>query len=317
MIIWVDDGLFGPGFLDVDRIALLRGASTRRHTLIISDNPRDTRKNRVKPSYTQWLQSLSAGLQAEIELLVQRLSIVTANAVARGAERLLVSAQPWPNVPGCLLTLKEAIRAVTLPTSVLVENALNDAAFLRRAMPPVWAQRLDRWERQGLLRFEHAGGITVMKQILEHFGDDENSKRAFGLPSRLWRLVHVLVYDHDNNHKNTRELDESCASHEMKSRAHCLKRKKQEHYLPREALEAIVEMKFKPGSGDAMTKLAAIKEHFALGEHRHSAALPSPDTFKNAFSKYETQIAWNDGWFANDGAWPEMTLLAEMIAAAI
>jgi hypothetical protein len=303
--------------LDVDRIALLRGASTRRHTLIISDNPRDTRKNRAAPSYTQWLQSLPLGLQAEIGLLVQRLAIVTANTVARGAERMLVSSQQWPNVPGCVVTLEEAIRAVTLPTYVLVENAVNDAAFLRRIMPPVWAQKLDRWERQGMLRFEHAGGISQMKQILEHFTNDENSKRAFGLPSRLWRLVHVLVYDNDNDHKNTRDLDKACVVHSMKSRAHRLKRTKQEHYLPREALEAVVETKFKPGSGDATTKLAAINTHFARGEQRHSAALPSPDTFKNAFSKYETEIVWNDGWFAKDGAWPEMTLLAEMIAAAI
>jgi len=317
MIVWMDDDLFRSGGFDVDRIALLRGACTRRHTLIVSNNPRDTRTNRQKPAFDAWLESLPARLQAEIRLLVQRLAIVTANAVARGAERLLVSSQPWPNVPGCLVTLEEAIRAVSLPTYVLVENALNDGAFLRRAMPPVWATKLDQWERQGILQYQHAGGNTVMRQILEYFADDDNSKRAFGLPTRLWRLVHVLVYDNDGNNENAKKLNNACITLKMGLRSHRLHRNDQEHYLPLEALKAIAGAEKRPGTGDYETIIAALDTHFQSGANRNFAELPYAKMFKSAFCKYENKIIWSDEWFAKDGAWPEMTLVAEMIAGAI
>src|SRR5262245_29817483 len=131
MIVWVDDRLFQQGAHDVDRIALLRGASIRRHTLVISSYPGDAQRDRRSPGFDRWQAGLPERLQKEVKLLRERLDLVSGNAVARGAERLLVSGYtPLHNVAGCWVTISEAVRAVTLPTYVLVENAINDRAFL-------------------------------------------------------------------------------------------------------------------------------------------------------------------------------------------
>ena len=216
--------------------------------------------------------------------------------------------------------MEEAVRAVVLPTYVLVENAISDRAFLRRVMPPAWHARLDAWERAGQLRYENGGGITVMRAIVEKHGDDVYARQAFGLPSKLWCLVHVVVHDHDGDDADdpspeARALARACRGAGLGGRSHELRRRDQEHYLPREALEAIAERR---ANGDDREKLMRkIGEHMAQGERRHFEELPRlgrDPFFKNEF---DAPLAWSDEWFRRDGAWSEMTTLAETIAAAI
>jgi hypothetical protein len=319
MILWVDDRLFQDGARDVDRLALLRGAAMRRHTLIVSTEPTARRRERVSPGFDAWRDALPSRLRIEVEVLRARLDLISGNATARGAERLFVgSAESSPHVQGCWVTLEEAVRAVALPTHVLVENAINDRAFLRRAMPPAWRERLDAWERGGLLRYENGGGNAVMRALVEHHADDGYARQAFGLPSRLWRLVHVVVYDHDGtalDHptRDAQRLERACLEAGLEDRSHRLRRRDQEHYLPREALVAIVQERM-TNEGERERLMGEIEAHMAKGEERHFADLPALAAFKNAFDE---PLAWSDAWFERDGAWPEMTLLAEKIAAAI
>ncbi len=318
MIIWVDDRLFQEGACDVDRFALLRGAAKRRHTLLISADPRDTKATRAAPAFARWKDALPTRLQREINLLMECLAIVSANATTRGAERLLVSAFEWPDVHGCRITLDEAVRAVVLPTYVLVENAINDGAFLRHAMPPKWRERLEKWEATGLLRYEQGGGITELRNIVEHHADDNHSRTAFGLPSKLWCRVHVVIYDHDGNdaehpHQHSINLELACSRAGLQARSHRLARRKQENYLPRAAMEAIVEEIFKHLPRERETHLAAMDAHFAQDDHGHFQQLPNEKKFKNAFAR--RHILWRDEWF--EDVWPEMTKIAEMIATAI
>lgn len=319
MIIWVDDRLFHEGARDVDRLALLRGAAVRRHTLIVSIDPSDTRARRVSPEFDGWRSALPERLRSEVEMLRERLDLVSANATARGAERLLVSEREVAaGVPGCRVTMDEAVRAVVLPTYVLVENGINDRNFVRRAMPPAWRERLDTWERAGLLRYENGGGTSVMRTLIERHAKDDYARQAFGLPTKLWRLVHVVVYDHDGGDlehpdRGSRDVERACQAAGLDDRSHCLRRRDQEHYLPREALEAIVEKReTNPGHRDRLK--SEIAAHVAKGERRHFDPLPAFSAFKNAFDE---DIAWSDAWFERDGSWPEMTGLAEKIAAAI
>lgn len=319
MIIWVDDRLFESGACDVDRLALLRGAAKRRHTMMISTDPRGTRLKAEAPAFARWKAGLPERLHREVNLIQDRLAIISTNATTRGAEWLLISAHEWPNVAGCHVTMEEAVRAVVLPTYVLVENAIHDRAFLRRAMPPAWRERLDQWERLGLLRYEQAGGNTEMLNIIECHAKDDYARQAFGLPSRLWGQVHVVVYDHDGDkaecpHANTKKLEVACNKVGLRNRNHRLWRRDQEHYLPREAMTAMVEKHFGNSSGDRDEHLAKIDAHFKKGDERHFAII-SKEFFKNAF--YNRPIDWKDEWFQADGTWPEMTVIAEMIATAI
>jgi hypothetical protein len=322
VIIWVDDILFQEGARDVDRLALLRGAAVRRHTLIISTDSTAARADRCSPGFDAWTKRLQERLRSEVEMLRERLDMVSGDATARGAERLLVAGRErWTGAAGCWVTMDEAVRAVALPTYVLVENAINDRAFLRRAMPPAWRERLDTWERTGLLRYENAGGNALMRQLIDFHDVDDNARQAFGLPSKLWRLVHVVVYDHDGTASDrpggdAQRVDRACQAAGLVDRSHRLHRRDQEHYLPREALEEIVQRRV-TNDHDRERLMLGIDAQWAKGERRHFDDLPrlGPEPFfKNEFGE---KLSWSDEWFQHDGAWPEMTLLAEKIAAAI
>lgn len=320
MILWVDDELFGGQSRDVDRLALLRNAALRRHTVIISASPQALSDSRQAPMFEFWLSTLSPRLQAEVWLLRERTRLVTANAIAVGANRVLV-AERRPDADGCWLSLDEAARAAAEPLQVMVEHQINDAAFLRRAMPPVWRKRFEDWEGKGEIRYANGGGLSVMTALVTFFTDDNTARRCFGLPAEVWRLLHFLVFDHDGERPETpgdqsKELDRRCKSNGMIRRIHRLVRRDQEHYLPLEALRSISNARVQD-TVERDTLLDKLEKHFALGQARHFVPLPRIGNDPFFKSEFVQEIAWSDDWFERDDAWPEMTQLAERIASAI
>lgn len=322
MIVWLDDALFGNPARDMDRLALLRNAALRGHTLIISTSPDAPWGNRPCPNFDSWLARLPDRLRGEVLDVRERTDRVSANAVTRGASRVLVcDRDPGTKHRGCRLSLDDAVRALEQPLFLLVENKINDAAFLRRIMPPPWRARIEAWERRGELRFEHGGGAPVMATLVDFHRDDDNAKLAFGLPADVWRLVHFIVYDHDGDAadrpgEQSRSLERSCGWADMVERSHRLQRRDLEHYLPEEALREIVERKIDDAERRSRL-LEEIDKHMEQGDARHFAPWdPLGRIFKNAFTGNDVP-AWPDDWFGRDGAWPEMTQLAERIAAAI
>lgn len=321
MIVWVDDRLFAGPERHLDRLALLRNIAWRRHTLIVSEHPNDRRGFRRHPFFDAWRATLPIPLQTEIGILQEQLHWISPNAVTRGTTRLLVAENaPEPPAHGCHVTLKEAVRAVSEPLHILVENQISDAAFLRRVMPPAWREKLEKWERGGEIRYGNGGGITVMANLVDYHKLDDNAKLMFGLPAAVWRLLHFIIYDHDGNFANlpgegARKLEKSCENAAMSTRSHRLERRDQEHYLPHEALREIVELRTPPK--DKKNMLEKLGAHMQNND-RYFAKLPAcgeGSFFKNGF--LYTDIAWSDDWFEQDGAWPEMTRLAENIAAAL
>lgn len=313
MIIWVDDGIFAPGEArDVDRLALLRAAAWRRHTLVVSEEPDGRFASRAAPRYKEWMKSLSEGLRREVEQLRERLRLVSVNAVTRGASRLLVTARAFPVVTGCQVSIDEAPHAVSMPLQLLVENIINDAAFLRCVMPPAWRAQFEKWERRGLLAFENGGGNTVMKPIVEHFacGGDVRSE--------LWRLQHFVVFDHDGDVREkpgegAGPLEETCKAFGLGGRFHMLERRDQEHYLPPEALTEVT----KRAREEVKREVSSYLDLPSVGRHFKKLTKPVKKHLKSAFFKYSDEFDWKDAWFEEDDVWPEMTRLAESIAAAI
>ena len=317
VIVWVNDALFADDTRDVDRVALLRGAARRRHTLFVSSDARAARAERRHPAFEVWRAGLPERRRAEVDALGERLAMVSATTSTLGAERLLVS-RTDPRLRGLWLTIDEAVRAVELPTFVLVENVINDRAFLLRAMPPRWRTLLASWEQRGLLRFEHGGGNDSLRVIVERFTDDGHAFAAFGLPSRVWCRVHVAIYDHDGDRSDApsmsaRRLHACC---EGRMAHHRLLRRDQEHYLPAQALKRIIDERV-TDAADAARLAADVDAHVSKGDARHF--VPLPKLGKDPFFKGEfaSSATWPDAWFRDDGAWPEMTSIAEKIAAAL
>lgn len=333
MIVWVDDALFGQAAAhDVDRLALLRGAFLRRHTLSVSSNPASFWPGSRRAEHLErWVSCLSEGVGREVRLLLEGLAKVPVNATTRGGGRVLVSHRAVVRAAAgqaCVIDLPTAVRVVGLPLAILVENIINDAAFLLRVMPRHWRETLLRWERDGELCFEHGGGIATMRQILERFGDHGGSPEptppsipAEGpMPPNAWRLLRFLVFDHDGPSRaqpsgEAKRLARACLQHGMAGRFHMLRRKDPEAYLPEPALCELVELKVSDRD-DRQRLMGELKEHFGHApEQRDYRTLPGlgeKPLFKNEFGR--SDVSWRDDWFAD--AAQEMTELAEMIAAA-
>ena len=323
MIIWVDDALFAVGAArDVDRLALIRNAEKRRHTLIVSETPTAGRSARKAPNFIKWKQELQPSICREVKILMERLNLVSVNAVTRGTNRLLVSETP-KETPGCYLTLAESIRAVALPLYIIVENVLSDAEFLRRTMPPVWKKQLNAWERTGELVFENGGGNSVAKTIVEYFTDDKFARNTTGLPAEVWRLTHFVIYDHDGKSidkpgDGAKTLTKTCRKAQMESRSYMLNRRTQENYLPVQVLKKIFKIKY-DNQPDEYRQAELDKYLKFSADERYFSKFPAnkKQPYKNAFLAFKKDTFWLEEWFENDNSWPEMTGLAEAIAAAI
>ena len=325
MIIWVDDELFNGAKSDIDLFSLLRHAAQRRHTLVISSSPSKMWCG-TAPNFLAWQDNnLTTKLQREVLFLVERLRLISNNSVTRSKTKpIYVAENNKHTTGGCILNLEQAIRAVALPLHILVENQINDAAFLRTVMPIAWKNKLESWERSGELRYVQAGGITEMRRLLEFHREDAYAKKAFGLPSEIWILSHFLIYDHDGKDEftvggSTKDLEvvirKTSISH------HRTWRRTQENYLPQTSLIKIIDFR-NMSEADAAKLKNLLTYHFDQDESiRHFSELPQLSQtrkfFKNEFEKNNNIPLWNPADFQTDGSWKEMTILAEAIAAAI
>lgn len=323
MIFLVSSNLFLAGKArNIDLLALLRGAALRGHTLFVVDHPYGS-STAQSAALRTWLNSLDLTLQQEVFWILERVGCISPNAVTRGATKIVVSNDDVPEEASryIVLRLDEAIRLSIMPLFVLVENALSDGAFIRRAMPPAWQRKLREWERLGVVRFEHGGGVGEMKRIVDYCAV-EGSVDPLGLGSSAWKVSHVLISDRDSQDiqgspsVEVRNLLRCCEEANMEDRLHILNRRDQEAYLPGEALKEI--LRTKDASPDRERLSAEIEAHLTQDEKRHHIALPKigeNSWFKSAFLVYESRITWNDAWFLSDGSAPEMVEIAEKIAA--
>lgn len=317
MIFRVESRLFMPGMARVcDLLMLLRSAASRGHTLLVVDDPTqvDMAESEV---LGVWAGSLADPLRSEVAWLCEAIHRIPPNVSTRGASCVLVTQSSPPSTPWYIhLDLRAAIRLASMPLFILVEDAVSDAAFLRRTLPPRWRARLKEWERDGFVQFEHGGGVDAMKRIIEHCTQGRSD--PLGLGSATWRCAHVVLCDRDSKEDRdgepslqVRQLQATCRRTQMQDRLHVLERRDQEAYLPREALDAIIAKAIDAAKHD--TARDSLDLHFAKPD-RHHAVLPHKTWFKSAFLRHD-QIAWDDAWFERDNSEPEMIDLVEKIAA--
>lgn len=346
MIIWMDDALFSGEYPYVDNIAILRNAANRRHTLIISDDPLKSPFSRdfVRPCFDTWLDRLPDFMQVEINRLLDKLKLGSSgDSTSFGlAKRLLITERDADikakvNIEkSCFVSFDSAARAVSLPLHILVENQINDAAFIRRVMPPKWRIRLNDLECSGRLRYVQGGGIGEIKKMIEFHCVDGQALKAFGLSTDVWKLLHFVLYDRDIYKENntidknrpstqSEELRILCENQGMKYRSHQLERRAQENYLPYEILEYIRDnenFKNRQDKEEFFTKLNSYKECITIEKNFFDMITITTGNlgkrfFKSIFAKENLEEVWQDEWFDNDGSRNEMVKLAESIIAAM
>jgi hypothetical protein len=185
-------------------------------------------------------------------------------------------------------------------------------------MPVHWADRIELWEKRGELRFVQGGGNTEIAKLINFHCDDNACRRAFGLPSSIWKLTHFIVYDHDGDSQDTpgegaKVLDR--LGPQLRGH-HRLWRRTQENYLPIEMLREIATKRITHAASLVQMK-QMLDDYELLGMARFFVLPPqfgeSP-FFKNEF---HPNMPWDADAAQADGFEHEMAVLAEAIAAVI
>jgi hypothetical protein len=320
----MDDALFS-GSRYVDCLSILHNAAIRGHSLTISHDPS---AKRGSPNFDEWNRSLSEKIKHEVDNILDKLKVIPSNIADRGfSKRLFITNREFSISNVCFVRLDEAARAVSLPLHILVENQINDAAFLRRVMPPDCREELEKLERRGQIRYIQGGGLTEILKLIKFHNNDERARLVFGLPADVWKLLHFIIYDHDGKASDFPSPDSEktysiCKDNDMLHRSHRLKRKAQENYIPVDALKEIVNIKKKLSDSQKEETKKNIELYGNKGDKRFFENIVelSPNNkklFKSVFGEDEYEKIWEDEWFEKDDSWPEMRALAESILSSM
>ena len=140
------------------------------------------------------------------------------------------------------LNLDEAIRYLSQPVSIVLENSQNDSYFLKAMFrhldeKGVAQKHLD----EGWLQFENAGGAGNIKNFIE------GKMQSFdSLPKAKHHYLRAFVLiDSDRKHKDdgiSRDKQNVVAFlNKNQIPNHCLAKREMENYLPDEAFEEILD----------------------------------------------------------------------------
>ncbi|QQZ30662.1 hypothetical protein HMY34_18945 [Thiothrix subterranea] len=323
MMIWMDDALFS-GSRYIDCLSVLHNAAIRGHSLTISNDPS---ARRGSPNFDEWKRSLSEKIKHEVDNILDKLKVIPSNIADRGfSKRLLITNREFSISNVCFVRLDEAVRAVSLPLHILVENQINDAAFLRHVMPPDCREELEKLERRGQIRYIQGGGLTEILKLIKFHIKDDNSRLVFGLPADVWKLLHFIIYDHDGKTSDSPSYDSKktyliCEDNDMLHRSHRLMRKSQENYIPVDALKEIVNFKKKINNSQKEETQRNIGSYEKSGDKRFFEDVvklsSNEKLFKSVFGEDAYEEIWKDEWFEKDGSWPEMRKLAESIVSSM
>ena len=254
MIVLVDDGVFASRRNDsLDLLALLRLGFEGRHLV----QTRPSWEPGTKLAVNRWLADQSPEVREQAELA---LSSGLEEAV-RFPPALTVSVvdgtTPQWNPPR--LPLDMALRVLERPLKLLVEDAENDAAFLRTAALEHWRTALDRSFADGWIEVEHGGGIPRMLPRLK------------GRPTsellRLWVLFDSDAREPDRPSAQSEELRDLCEDQAVAH--HQLRRRAAENYLPLPALAAWAKIGPRSKRKELQATYLAFKEMKATLRHHY------------------------------------------------
>jgi hypothetical protein len=141
--------------------------------------------------------------------------------------RLTSSADSWTTTPQQLQPIM-ALRLLQLPLLVVVEDAVNDAHFVRALTRPEFSPTLRDAERFHWLEFSHGGGIGSAPRLVDAWKHD---------PLSVCRRF--VIFDSDARTKGqpsseSEKLRQGCLSAQIPH--HQLHRRSIENYLPLQAL---------------------------------------------------------------------------------
>lgn len=250
MIVIVDEALFAAGQVSqLDLVDLIKSCLDGDHALI-TDPPGPSEE------IEGWLARHSPDLQVELRLIIEDGPTAASQRTA-AAPRIRVSGVAASELRGPVptLTLRDALRLLKAPLSLLLENDRNDGAFLRKLAPPEWRRDLDRAIKERRVEVRNGGGIEGVKQAV--IGAASQPLRHM----RLWVMFDSDAREPGKPSEPSRETLEECRKivEPWPLMNHQLPRRAIENYIPVQALFAWSE----EASGAERTRLRRCAEAYA------------------------------------------------------
>jgi hypothetical protein len=235
-----------------------------------------------------------------------------------------VGAPDWAADPP-RLPLKEALRLLSKPLRLVVENRHNDGAFLRAVGLLPWRRRLQQALDKGWIEVEHGGGSDTRTRL--QAADREEALR-------LWALFDSDAREPGRPSPVSEALSETCRRKGISH--HRLARRAIENYLPVKALQAWAHgsagnlRASRRRTADAFASMAPGQRHHYNMKHgfqgdQKSTIPPLYATFKDhrdlqqgfgrdIASLFQQQLfAIREEWLVKDGQQPETVSMLQSI----
>jgi hypothetical protein len=152
----------------------------------------------VNPMIERWIDTQAPSLQEELRAILEMSQLRDANLSAARTITLIAGLHSdWPNARLCL---QDAVRLLREPLHILLENARNDLAFLRRLAPPDHRRALEDAIAQGWVVIDQGGGLSEIQQIIDLITQRDALPHHRFLRCRLW-----VLFDRDS-HRDDRAL---------------------------------------------------------------------------------------------------------------
>lgn len=304
MRVLLADNLFDGRHGVIELIEILAFALDERHIVLIEPefSPLSS------PHVYEWLAQRGRFDRQELELALE-LSLEAETKRDRAMRTICIGITLQAAEPRTTChSLADARALLRRPLKILVENAHNDGAFVRRMLPPSWRTRLKRFEAESWAVFENGGGLGTLKITIRN------------LDGR-YALRTVTIFDSDALRSDAPSSESDDVVEECKAKGVewvRLKRRAAENYLPVASLLLWSEGKAKRELViSAFARLSqAQRHHFAMREgfvKDTSDGVPLPEYFADVNGDDRQALRRGFGkeardLFAHDSLFPEHVL---------
>lgn len=213
-------------------VSVLASCKGRRHQLLV--NPRD------RPRLDAWIDTHTAkrsDLKRRLTAVISEAEKTAPNAGSTAARLTVVhQGTDWRRAR---VDPPLAARMLQRPLKLLVENARNDGAFVKRIAEPSDRRALEEAEKAGWIEFEQGGGLTeILHRLRDLAGSSE--PEAMIARGRLWVLFDRDAHEanracESKNSRSVRELATTITT-PWPLKAHQLQRRSIENYVPLAAM---------------------------------------------------------------------------------
>jgi hypothetical protein len=259
----IEDSVFASGA--TLEVAQLLAASQSSRFRVIPEDENGT-------GYVGWLGQQPPKIAADYEACID----ISYDSESREPSQIAVrvSAQTpttWSQ-GAVVVSPQEAVQLIRKPYSILVENGVNDRAFLLAVATPTQRERLLELEDDGSLLFQNGGGLGTMMQVL----------RAELARDQDLHLRKYVVFDSDalqpgQPSQQSEDLAKVCATNVP---YHQLQRRAMENYLPKQALSAWAHHRNRRRQLSRLFRtfcsLSAAQRHHFNMKHGFSRETPAP-----------------------------------------